>query len=98
MRLRGTPANVFSETKNQTIAVRDHEFALSVDSIFRAIDDVGAARAQLFRQCINSCYPEVDVRRAFRRTRFRLFYPITKTQQSRKARGLATLSFRSFVT
>ena len=40
---------------------------MSIDSIFGAIDDLGAARAQLFCQCVNPCYPEVDVRRAIRR-------------------------------
>jgi hypothetical protein len=63
--LGGPPTRVLSKADNQPIAVFDHELALPISSILWSIDDVGATRAQLVGQRVNSHYAEVNVRGIF---------------------------------
>src|SRR5437899_2750564 len=57
------------EAQDEIVAVTNHDFALPVHSVFRTIDDVRAARAQLLRQCVNAYHAEVDIRGAFGQAR-----------------------------
>jgi hypothetical protein len=52
---------VLSECQDQAIVVSDHEFALSVNSLFGSLKDIGAARAQLLRQRVDPYHAEVGV-------------------------------------
>ena len=49
------PIYFFSEAQNQTIAVSHDNLALPVKPILRAINNFGAARAQVIREGINPC-------------------------------------------
>src|SRR5256714_605042 len=59
--LGGAPTRVFRERKNEAIAVSHDKFALLVNAIFRTIQNVSTAPAQLFGQDINAVYVEVRV-------------------------------------
>src|SRR5256714_12935960 len=59
--LGGAPTNVFSEGKNEAVAVSHYKFALLIDAIFRTIENVSTAAAQLCGQGVNAAYVEVGV-------------------------------------
>ena len=59
--LGGAPTRVFRERKNEAVAVSHDKFALVVNAIFRTIQNVSTAPAQLFGQDVNAVYVEVGV-------------------------------------
>ena len=59
--LGGAPTSVFSEGKDEAVAVSHYKFALLIDAIFRTIENVSTAAAQLRGQGVNAAYVEVGV-------------------------------------
>ena len=54
-------SSVFSEGKDEAVAVSHYQFALLVNAIFRTIENVSTAAAQLCGQGVNAAYVEVGV-------------------------------------
>jgi len=59
--LGGAPTSVFPEGKNQAVAVSHYKFALLINAIFRTVENVGTAVAQLRGQGVNAAYVQVGV-------------------------------------